>query len=141
LGADYFDRLDTQRVQGYHVRRLEQLGSTVTLSPQAGESEAGERSLHLAEGFAEESHQHLLPGCQMKYQFIAQHGQQYPISTMCRVLEVAVSGFYAWLHRVPSQRSQQNTGLEERIAPEPLTANTQKSGSRSFFLTLARECS
>jgi transposase len=33
LGADYFDRLDTQRLQRLHVRRLEQLGYAVTLTP------------------------------------------------------------------------------------------------------------
>jgi len=27
----------------------------------------------------------------MKYQFIAMHQQEYPVKTMCRVLEVAVS--------------------------------------------------
>jgi transposase len=32
LGVDYFDRLDTQQVQRYYVRRLEQLGYTVELS-------------------------------------------------------------------------------------------------------------
>jgi transposase len=31
LGEDYFDRLDTEQVQRYHVRRLEQLGYTVSL--------------------------------------------------------------------------------------------------------------
>lgn len=40
LGADYFDRLDTQRVQRYHIRRLEQLGYTVTLTALE-DSEAG----------------------------------------------------------------------------------------------------
>ena len=35
LGPDYFDRLDTARLQRHHVRRLEQLGYTVTLEPQA----------------------------------------------------------------------------------------------------------
>jgi transposase len=34
LGADYFDQLDTSRIQRHHVRRLEQLGSTVSLTPQ-----------------------------------------------------------------------------------------------------------
>jgi transposase len=34
LGADYFDKLDTSRIQHHHVRRLEQLGSVVTLTPQ-----------------------------------------------------------------------------------------------------------
>jgi len=36
LGADYFDRLDIQRLQRLqrlHVQRLEQLGYTVTLTP------------------------------------------------------------------------------------------------------------
>ena len=33
LGADYFDRLDTARIERHHVRRLEQLGYTVTLTP------------------------------------------------------------------------------------------------------------
>lgn len=35
LGPDYFERLDTARTQRHHVRRLEQLGDTVTLSPVA----------------------------------------------------------------------------------------------------------
>jgi transposase len=34
LGADYFDRLDTARIQQHHIRRLEQLGYTVTLTPK-----------------------------------------------------------------------------------------------------------
>jgi hypothetical protein len=34
LGADYFDKLDTKRIERHHVRRLEQLGYTVTLAPK-----------------------------------------------------------------------------------------------------------
>jgi transposase len=34
LGADYFDTLDTTRVQRHHVRRLEHLGYEVTLTPK-----------------------------------------------------------------------------------------------------------
>jgi len=44
----------------------------------------------------------------MKYQFIATHRQDYPISTMCRVLQVSVSGYYGWLKRAPSRRSQED---------------------------------
>jgi transposase len=33
LGADYFDKLDTSRIQRHHVRRLEQLGYSVSLTP------------------------------------------------------------------------------------------------------------
>jgi transposase len=32
LGADYFDKLDTTRIQRHHIQRLEQLGYTVTLA-------------------------------------------------------------------------------------------------------------
>jgi hypothetical protein len=32
LGADYFDKLDTQRIQQHHIRRLEQLGFEVTIT-------------------------------------------------------------------------------------------------------------
>jgi transposase len=35
LGADYFDHLEAARLERYHVQRLEQLGFTVTLTPQA----------------------------------------------------------------------------------------------------------
>jgi len=35
LGADYFVQLDATRIQHHHVRRLEQLGYTVTLTPVA----------------------------------------------------------------------------------------------------------
>ena len=52
----------------------------------------------------------------MKYQFIAEHQQEYPIKTLCRVLGVAVSGYYAWRRRAPSRQSQENTVLGERIA-------------------------
>ena len=34
LGADYFDQLDTARIQRHHVQRLEHLGFTVTLTPK-----------------------------------------------------------------------------------------------------------
>ncbi len=34
LGADFFDKLDTVRIQQHHTRRLEQLGFTVTLTPK-----------------------------------------------------------------------------------------------------------
>jgi hypothetical protein len=33
MGADDFDRLDTQRLQRCYVQRLEQLSWTITLSP------------------------------------------------------------------------------------------------------------
>jgi hypothetical protein len=31
-GEDYFDKLDRERIERHHIRRLEQLGYTVTLT-------------------------------------------------------------------------------------------------------------
>jgi len=39
----------------------------------------------------------------------------YPIATMCRVLDVSTSGYYAWLKRQSSQRSREDTILTDRI--------------------------
>jgi transposase len=33
LGADYFEKLDTRRIERQYIQRLEQLGYTVTLMP------------------------------------------------------------------------------------------------------------
>jgi len=35
LGVDYFTKLDQQRLERHHIRRLEQLGYTVTLTPSS----------------------------------------------------------------------------------------------------------
>ena len=39
----------------------------------------------------------------------------YPLSLLCRVLEVSRSGYYAWQHRRPSKRDQENARLEVAI--------------------------
>jgi putative transposase len=43
------------------------------------------------------------------------HQAQYPIATMCRVLEVSTSGYYAWRKRGPSRRAQEDAKLLARI--------------------------
>jgi putative transposase len=43
------------------------------------------------------------------------HQEQYPIATMCRVLEVSTSGYYAWLKRPPSRRAQEDEALTQQI--------------------------
>lgn len=40
---------------------------------------------------------------------------QYPVRTMCRVLSVSPSGYYAWRDRAPSQRALENAALTEKI--------------------------
>jgi putative transposase len=40
---------------------------------------------------------------------------QYPVPLMSRVLDVSASGYYAWLERPPSDRTQENARLEVEI--------------------------
>jgi putative transposase len=51
----------------------------------------------------------------MKYQFIVEHRQEYPITLMCRVLSVSVSGYYAWVKRSPSRHSREDAYLAEHV--------------------------
>jgi transposase InsO family protein len=43
------------------------------------------------------------------------HQAEYPVATMCRVLEVSTSGYYAWHERAPSARERSDAELSERI--------------------------
>lgn len=43
------------------------------------------------------------------------HRIEYFIDGMCSCLDVSRSGYYAWLHRKPSQRYQNRQHLERRI--------------------------
>ena len=51
----------------------------------------------------------------MTSQFIAEHRQEYPITTMCRVLEVSISGDSAWSKRTPSQHSREDAQLAKQV--------------------------
>ena len=47
----------------------------------------------------------------MKYRFMLEHRGQFPLATMCRLLRVARSGFYKWLHCPVSRRAKEDTRL------------------------------
>jgi len=51
----------------------------------------------------------------VRYQFIADHRQDYPVSLLCQTLEVSVSGYYAWRERPMSQHQREDGQLAERI--------------------------
>ena len=51
----------------------------------------------------------------MRYRFIQAEKAVYPVGVLCRVLDVARSGFYAWCQRPISTRAQENQGLVRHI--------------------------
>jgi hypothetical protein len=51
----------------------------------------------------------------MRYRFIQAEKAVYPVGVLCRVLDVARSGFYAWCQRPMSMRAQENQGLVTHI--------------------------
>ena len=51
----------------------------------------------------------------MKYAFIQAHRSEFKLTSMCRVLKVHRSGFYAWLHEPQSPRAKANEALTAKI--------------------------
>jgi len=49
------------------------------------------------------------------YRFVEAEKAVFPITTMCRVLEVSASGYFAWRRRPPCTRSMADTRLTELI--------------------------
>jgi putative transposase len=69
------------------------------------------------------------------YQFIETHRHQYSVEAMCRVLEVAPSGYYEWLKHPISNRSQEDARLL-RLIRASFVANHGIYGAPRVFLDL-----
>jgi hypothetical protein len=46
---------------------------------------------------------------------VSDHQANYPIVTMCKLLGVSSSGYYAWVKRRPSRRSETDAALITEI--------------------------
>jgi putative transposase len=54
-------------------------------------------------------------GAVTAFEFVSANQAMYRIATMCRVLEVSTSGYYAWCQRSPSPRARRDAELSLRM--------------------------
>ena len=51
----------------------------------------------------------------MRFAFIAEHSQQYPVTLLCQALGVSVSGYDAWKQRPTSEHCREDARLSAEI--------------------------
>jgi len=74
----------------------------------------------------------------MRFRFIADHREEFPVIRMCKVLDVSPSGYYAWRKRPPSEREMANQELVKKI--EAVYNDSQGTyGSPRIYRVLKRQ--
>jgi len=51
----------------------------------------------------------------VRYRFVREYAPQFPVAALCRVMQVAKSGYYAWRRRAESRRAHANRALTAQI--------------------------
>ena len=51
----------------------------------------------------------------MKYAWIREHRDSFPVALLCEVLEVSTSGYYDWLDRPPSLRAERHEQIQAEV--------------------------
>lgn len=68
----------------------------------------------------------------MKFAFIRDHQDLFPVELQCGVLDVSRSGFYAWINREPSPREQRREQLVGKIHEAHRESNQVYGSPRVF---------
>lgn len=68
----------------------------------------------------------------MRFQFIEDHRDEFPVKRMCQVLAVSTSGYYAWRKRPVSAREMANRALVERIKEAHADSNETYGSPRVY---------
>lgn len=80
--------------------------------------------------------QHQVPGrVRSTYAFIKAHRDRHSVEAMCRILEVAPSGYYDWLKQPISNRAQEDARLH-RLIRASFVASHGIYGAPRVFLDL-----
>ena len=74
----------------------------------------------------------------MRFCFIDAQKAVYPLTVLCRVMQVSRGGYYAWRHRAPSARSARDAALLGKIRSFH-QASRQRYGSPRIFDDLRAE--
>ena len=51
----------------------------------------------------------------MKYAWIREHRDSFPVAVLCEVLEVSASGYYCWLDRPLSPRAERHAQIQAAV--------------------------
>ncbi len=52
----------------------------------------------------------------MKYAWICEHRDSFPVAVICEVLGVSTSGYYEWVDRPPSPRAERHERIQQAVA-------------------------
>ena len=80
----------------------------------------------------------MVSGSTEGFRFVSDHQADYPIASMCRLRGVSSSGYYAWMKRRPSRRSETDAALIGEIracegpARQDAVLSTSASGNLWF---------
>lgn len=76
----------------------------------------------------------------MRFRFIQQHSRRFGVRSLCQLLAVSSSGYYAWRKRLPSKRAREDRVLLALIRAA-FEASRRIYGYRKVFATLETDIS